>query len=292
MKLNHRKILTILRLKNQDWTTYQIKKKVGVSIQRVNQIWQEYLCTGQIPEIGKRMGRPKKPIPEEWVRIVKQSYKVYRFSASILEPIIRRDYNLHIPHNTIHKILVRQGLAQPLKEKVVRKRKIRRYERRHSLSLVHIDWHQRPMDGFWVFGAIDDASRAMLSLVETSNPTTEQSMQAIENALQHGSIQAVISDNGSQFTCNHPGHRESSIFEQYLVKKGIKHVRTRPKHPQSNGKVEKWFDTYERHRDAFSTKEEFLSWYNHVRPHTSLDFSRLETPWQAFKRKMRKKHET
>lgn len=292
MKLNKRKIFTILRMKNEEQTTYQIKKRVGVTIQRVNQIWKEYNETGEIPVVGLRMGRPVKEIPQNWVRIVVETYKKYRFSASILEPIIQRDYKVHIPHNTIHKILIKEKLAQPLEEKYVRKRKIKRYERRHSLSLTHVDWHQRPMDGPWVFGVEDDASRALLALVECNSPTTEQSVAGVEQALKYGQIRAVLSDNGSQFTCNHPGHRDNSIFEQYLKQRRIKHIRTKPKHPQSNGKIEKWFDTYERHRDAFEKAETFVHWYNHIRPHTSLDFSRLETPWQAFQRKMRKNEKT
>lgn len=288
MKLNNRKILLILKLKNEEMSTYQIKKRVGVTMQRINQIWQEYQRTGEIPVVGASMGRPKKPIPEEWDEIVKQAYKKYRFSASLLEPIVQRDYDIHIPHNTIHRIMIKHKLAVPLDKEVIRKKKIRRYERRHSLSLVHIDWHQRPMDGPYVFTVEDDASRALLSLIECDTPTTEYSIDGMDHARQFGEIKQVLSDNGSQFTCNHPGHREDSIFEQYCQNHGIKHIRTKPKHPQSNGKVEKWFDTYERHRDAFSNKEEFLNWYNHIRPHTALRWTELETPWQAFERKMRK----
>jgi len=49
---------------------------------------------------------------------------------------------------------------------------------------------------------------------------------------------------------------------------------------QSNGKIERWFECYGRHREAFKTINEFLYWYNDLRP--------LETPSQAFARKLRK----
>ena len=286
MKLNKKLIFELLRLKNEGMTTYQIQKRVGVSIRRINQIWEEYQQTNQIPEVGKATGRPVKPIPEEDKLIIKQAYEKYRFSASLLEPIIKQYYEKHIPHNTIHKVLLELGLAKPLNTEIIRKKKICRYERKHSLSLIHIDWHQRPMDGPWVFAAEDDASRALLSLIECTNPTTERSIEGMEQALCYGFIKAIISDRGAQFTAN-LGDVMSSKFEQYLEKKGIKHIRCRPKHPQTNGKVEKWFGTYERHRDAFDSGEVFRAWYNEIRPHTALDFSRLETPWQAFQRKMR-----
>jgi putative transposase len=288
MKLTNAKIIEIIRKRNNEWSTNHIRKKFNVSERRVNQILQYYGEKGKALQLAKRNGRPPRPIMEEEVRIVLDTYKTYRFSASLLEPIIKRDYGVHIPHNHIHKILLLNKLAKPLKEKIIRKRKIKRYERRHSLSLIHIDWHQRPMDGPWVFAVEDDASRALLSLIECESPTTNDSIKGMDEALQYGVIKQVISDNGSQFTCNHPDHREDSIFEQYCISKRIKHIRTKPKHPQSNGKVEKWFDIYERHRDAFPDKNAFLHWYNHIKPHTALKWDVLETPWQAFNRKLKK----
>ena len=52
--------------------------------------------------------------------------------------------------------------------------------------------------------------------------------------------------------------------------------------------MEKWFDCYDRNREAFETKEEFMYWYNDLKPHRALNFDELETPSQAFIRKMRK----
>jgi len=68
----------------------------------------------------------------------------------------------------------------------------------------------------------------------------------------------------------------------------MQHIKCKIKHPQSNGKIEKWWDCYERNRKAFKTLEEFVNWYNCVKPHRSLNFDVLETPEQAFIRKRRK----
>ena len=150
---------------------------------------------------------------------------------------------------------------------------------------MHIDWHQR-QDGSWVHLVEDDASRAILSILECQSPTTKESITAMEEALTYGPIKQCISDHGSQYTTNNDG---KSHFKEWLDTQGIKQILGRIKHPQTNGKVEKLFDTYERHRNAFPDKETFKQWYNDIRPHTSLDFARLETPGQAFLRKMRKK---
>jgi len=282
MKLTKGKLIETIRRKNDGWTTYQARKIAGISIRRVNQVWKKYLLTGEIQEIGKNNGRPKKPIEDWETQMVKQAYEKYRVSASTLERLIDRDYKKHISHRRIHKILLSIGYAKKKDKRDIRKKEWIRYERRHSLTAVHIDWYY---DGkAWAFGVEDDASRKILALIECSSPTTEKSIEGMEEALKHGVIKQCISDHGSQFISNIGG---DSKFVECLEAKGIKQILCRIKHPQSNGKIEKWFDIYRLHRHAFKTKEEFLYWYNEVRPHRSLNFAELETPQQAFVRKMK-----
>ena len=284
MKLTKTKLLETLRRKNQGWTTYQARKIARISIRRVSQVWKEYNETGEIPEIGKKNGRPSKPIEEWEISIVKEAYAKYRVSASTLERCIDRDYGKHIGHNRVHKIMLKLGLSKKKNKKDVRKKKWIRYERRHSLTAVHIDWHDSGKN--WVFGVEDDASRKMLALVECSNATTDKSIEGMEEALKHGQVKQCISDHGTQFIKTTAD--KCSRFTEYLKSKRIKQILCRIKHPQSNGKIEKWFDTYKNHRGAFDTKEEFLRWYNEIRPHRALKFEELETPEEAFIRKMKK----
>ena len=60
-------------------------------------------------------------------------------------------------------------------------------------------------------------------------------------------------------------------------------------HPQTNGKVEKFFDIFEKKVGFFlssSSLDEFFEWYNCVRPHGAFDLSKLKTPVQMFYKKM------
>lgn len=284
MKLTRPKLLETLRVLNEGSSKYQVRKIAGITKQRVYQVWNAYWRTGEPPTLGKHVGRPPRPILDEERELVQKAYTRYRVSADLLERLIERDSHIHLPHNHIHRILVELGIAKPLGKKVVRKKEWIRYERRHSLTAVHIDWHQRPYDGPWVFAVEDDASRKLLALVEGRPPTTESSIYGMELALLQGRIRQCIMDHGAQFLSNTGGN---SVFQAFLAKHSIKPIICRIKHPQSNGKVEKWFNTYERHRDAFSTVEEFITWYNDVRPHRSLNLEVLETPEMAFQRKMK-----
>ena len=273
-----------IRRKNEGWTTYQARKIAGISIRRVNQVWGYYQETGQIPEIGKKVGRPSRPITAKEITLVEETYSKYRVSASTLERVIERDYEIHIPHNHIHRILVELGYANVLDKKHIRKKNWIRYERRHSLTAVHIDWYFDPVKQKWVFAVLDDASRYLLALLEVESATTDSSIEGMKRALMHGNIKQCISDHGTQFI-KQKGMK--SGFAKYLKTEGIKQILCRIKHPQSNGKIEKWFDLYKNHRHAFPDDKKFIEWYNEVRPHRSLRFEVLETPHQAFIRKMK-----
>jgi putative transposase len=283
VKFTKKSIVETLKAKEGGKTSYQARKIAGVSPRRVDTLWKEYLTTGEIPVVGKDVGRPVKVI-EQWEKdLVKKIYERYRVSADAIEKLIKRDENIHMSHYRIHAIMLELGYAKKKEKRDVRKKKWKRYERMHSLTAIHIDWHYTGK--VWVFAVIDDSSRKILSAIECSSPTTKQSIAGMEMALKHGKIKQCISDRGSQFMNNMEGYSE---FQEFLKLKKIKHIKCRIKHPQSNGKIEKWWDCYENHRKAFETLDKLLKWYNEVRPHRSLNFDVLETPEQAFIRKRRK----
>ena len=284
MKLNKSKLTETLRKLNNGKTVYQARKVADISVRRVYQVKEAFDKTGEIPKIGNDVGRPQKPFDEWEILIVKQAYEKYRVSADTLERLIDRDFKKHIGHNRIHKILIYLGYAKKKQGKDIRKKRWKMYERRHSLTAVHIDWHY--FKGTWVFGVEDDASRKLLALVESKNESTENSILGMDIALKHGQIKQCISDHGSTFTSNFIDAK--SKFRDYLISKGIKPILCRVRHPRSNGKIEKWFQAYNRNREAYKTIKEFLYWYNELKPHKALNFDELETPSEAFIRKLKK----
>ena len=82
MKLSNSKIIEIIRLRNNGWSTNHIRKKFKVSERRVNQILQYYYEHDEAPRMSNQQGRPRKPITKEEEAMVKEGYNIYRFSAS------------------------------------------------------------------------------------------------------------------------------------------------------------------------------------------------------------------
>lgn len=112
---------------------------------------------------------------------------------------------------------------------------------------------------------------------------------AKQEALEaNGLIQAINTDRGSQFYPNKKDKNgeADSVFRDDLGSKEIKHIPSRRNNPQTNGKIERWFQEYLRHRNKFNSANEFKNWYND-RIHGSLKLEWDETPNEAFVRKMK-----
>ena len=69
----------------------------------------------------------------------------------------------------------------------------------------------------------------------------------------------------------------------------MKHILARVNHPQTCGKIERFFGGLKAKWEHFDSVDGFVDWYNNRRPHMSLNWEELETPAQAFLRKQPKK---
>jgi putative transposase len=291
MKLDQRKVHWIIRQKLKGVGTKQIALDMKITRRRVQQIWKSYEEEKQELAIGKNMGRPRKPFDEREAQVVGEAYKRYRFGARMLEVVVRKVFKIRISHNRIHMYLKAADLAHEDPRKRGRRKWVR-YEREHSLSAGHIDWHESGWSDIKVCVIIDDASRMILAGGEFKNINTENSKLVVDQLVERYwwlcPMRELIMDHGAEFGANrvHPDGKWDSDFKKHIERHGIKPILARVKHPQTNGKLERWFGEYKRHRLAFSSFEEFREWYNN-RPHGSLEFERLETPERAFRRKMR-----
>ena len=200
---------------------------------------------------------------------------------------------LRMPRSTVSAILKRHGLArlrflEPT-EPVVR------YEHAGPGDLIHLDVKKlgrirgighrmtgdrrdRHRGAGWeaVHVAIDDHSR--LAYVEVlaneEGPTTAGFLRrALIFFSRHGiRVKRVLTDNAKTYTAH--------LFQQLCAQHFIRHKRTRPYRPQTNGKAERFIQTmlrewaYKRPYKSSSRRRaalpRWLDRYNHRRPHGSL----------------------
>ena len=128
----------------------------------------------------------------------------------------------------------------------------------------------------FVHVAIDDATRLAYAEV-LDNETAATSVGFLRRALafyaSHGvTVERVMTDNGSPYI--------STIHALACRTLGIRHLRTRPRRPQTNGKAERLIRTmlggwaysaiYASSRERTAALDGWLHRYNHHRPHRSI----------------------
>jgi putative transposase len=114
------------------------------------------------PLAPREFGRPKTNLNESDKLLVLKIHKEQNSGARRLEKIIEHKYGRHIPHNAIHEVLLENGLANENQKKKKRRKPWIRYERKHSLTAVHLDWHTSRINGKEVCVVLDDSSRFIL----------------------------------------------------------------------------------------------------------------------------------
>ncbi len=198
-----------------------------------------------------------------------------------------------IPRSTVSRWLHRWGLGRL--PQLAPPEPIRRYEKEHAGELVHLDikklgkirgvghritgkrQHRNRGIG-WEFAhvAIDDASRvAYVEILEDERAVSAQGFlirARVWFADRGVAIQRILTDNGSCYV--------AKTFARLCQELGLKHSRTRPYRPQTNGKAERFIQTLQREwAYAFtfhSSKQredllpEYLHFYNRHRAHSAL----------------------
>ena len=241
--------------------------------------------------------RPQTELTEEEKMLIEKATKESKLDGAVtLKLYINKYYDKRIPYGKIHEFLLKEGISRPDKKKQ-KQRKYCRYERKHSFSLGHMDWHEsKAILGKWVCMWEDDASRKILAGGEFDNATTKNAIKIVKEAKKvaweeySALLLALNTDKGSQFYANKSnlnGERGTAKFEKFLVEKeGIKHIPSRRNHPQTNGKGERWFRTYNEKRKEFKSFKEFMHWYNN-RIHLGLNRKKGVTPNEAILNKLR-----
>ncbi len=211
---------------------------------------------------------------------------------------------LHLTPSTVHRVLTRYGLARLTHLDRATGRAVRRYERDRPGELVHVDVKKlgrippgraghrvhgqrglqrspvkdgkRQVGWEFVHVCVDDATRlAYVEVLDDEKATTAAAFlaRAVAFYAAHGiTVQRVMTDNGSPY--------RSTLHTLACRALGLRHLRTRPYRPRTNGKAERFIKTmiagwndgaiYGSSRERAAALNGWLWTYNHRRPHGAL----------------------
>jgi transposase InsO family protein len=192
--------------------------------------------------------------------------------------------------STIWRVLSRRGFLTPQPQKRPRSSFVRFQaempNERWQADTTH--WHLLDGTDVEILNVIDDHSRLLVaSVVRTTFKAADVVAVFHEAAGHYGFPASLLTDNGAVFTAAPRGGGRCAI-ELECDQLGIRLVHSRPYHPQTCGKVERFHQTLKRYlakQPAVGSGElqgqldHFRAYYNDERPHRAIG---RRSPAEAF----------
>ena len=276
----------------------EVARAYGMSRRWVGELVSRYLAEGEAglePRSRRPLTSPAQVPPEvedEIVRLRKQldDAGLDAGAATIVAHLDRAGI-LPVPAvSTVWRVLTRRGLVTPQPHKRPKSSFIR-FQADQPNQLWQADithWQLADGTGVEICNIIDDHSR--LAVASTAR-TVFKAVDVVDVFLsgfgRHGLPAAVLTDNGAVFAGGPRGGRV--LLEKHLDTLGIRVTHSRPYHPQTCGKVERFHQTLKKRlraqepADTLQTLQrqldDFVQIYNHQRPHRALG---RRTPAEAY----------
>ncbi len=284
----HSRSLMVRRVLEEGWTLAQAAEAAGVSVRTVSKWLARFRAEGGDGLVDRSSAPVVVPhrTPEQRVELIVLLRRLRMTGAEIAE-------TLAMPRSTVSTVLTRIGLGKL--SRLEPPEPANRYERKRPGELVHIDvkklgrigrpghrvngdrrTRSRGIGWEFVHICIDDATRiAYVEVLDNEQATTAVGFlrRAVAHFRAHGiRVERVMTDNGSAYV--------SVVHALACRALGIKHLRTRPYRPRTNGKAERFirtllggwaygaiYGTSDERRRALTS---WLDFYNRRRPHGSL----------------------
>jgi transposase InsO family protein len=299
LSLNKRRRLA-RRVHEDSWTLTRAAEAAEVSVRTARKWVRRFRDEGEAGLLDRSSRPHSSPnaTPERRVTLIALLRRSTRMTGAEIAEV------LQMPITTVQGILTRVGLG---KRSRLDQEQTVRYERSRAGELLHIDVKKlgriergagkritgghshytgrvadadgkRRGTAGWEFChvAIDDFSRlAYVEVLENERSVTAIGflLRALRFYADHGvAVERVLTDNGSAYI---------SIAHAVACRKlGIRHLRTRPRRPQTNGKAERFIRTmldgwaygriYGSSRERTAALAGWLEFYNRQRPHGAL----------------------
>jgi len=284
----HSRRLIVERVLEEGWTLGQAAEAAGVSVRTISKWLARFRAEGADGLLDRSSAPSRVPrrTCEERVSAIAALRRLRFTAAEIAEA-------LAMPLSTVSAVLTRIGLGKL--SRLEPPEPANRYERKRPGELLHIDvkklgrigrpghringdrrTRSRGVGWEFVHVCVDDATRlAYVEVLSDEKATTAVGFlrRAVAHYRAHGiRVERVMTDNGSCY--------RATVHAVACKALRIRHLRTRPYRPRTNGKAERFIRTMLggwAYGALYGTSEErrnalpgWLDYYNHRRPHGSL----------------------
>jgi transposase InsO family protein len=228
---------------------------------------------------GARQGSRLPELTQHTIRLIKQAHPDW--GCERISNILLRESALAASPPAVARVLHEAGYE--LQETPTRPHpdKIRFFERAKPNQLWQTDLFtfvlKRQNRRVYLVAFLDDHSRFLLSFGLHASQSAALVLEVFRAGVAaYGAPQEVLTDNGAQYVT----WRGESAFHKELKQRGVGHIVSAPRHPQTLGKIERFWGTLWREcletavfldlADARARIGHFIDWYNFQRVHSGI----------------------
>ncbi len=257
-------------------------------------LWRRRYQQQGLAGIAERSRRPQRSPrqtgEEREQRVVELRQRYPDWGARKLQVLLARS-GVELPASTIHRILLRRGLVRGWDRQETA---LQRFERAEPNQLWQMDFKgskgwDRPVGPL---SLLDDHSRYLIALRGTWTTKAEAVREQLESAfVECGVPEAMLMDHGTPWW-NARTPTGATWLTVWLMQQGIQLHWSGYRHPQTQGKVERFHGSLQRaqlrrgvpDQQRQQWLDEYRYEYNQVRPHEALG---MQTPASRWHRSLR-----
>src|SRR5690348_14413676 len=262
----------------------QVAREMGVGLSTLGKwvrFYREQGEAGLESHPRRAVSHRPKVAPAVKTKVVELKRRHPDLGIQKISHFLRRALFLPVSRETVRRTLHEQQLLKKLKPKPRRNPpKPRFFERSTPNQMWQTDIFTFRLGGknAYLIGFMDDFSRYLVGADIFRSQTSEHVLEVYRTAVaEYGVPKEVLSDQGRQYA----SWRGTTRFEAELRKDRVHHIKSRPHHPMTLGKIERFWKTIweeflvRAQFDSFeSARERIRLWvkhYKHQRPHQSLE---------------------
>lgn len=293
MDVEEQKVMFVVAASRQEKSFSTLCQEFGIS-RPTGCLWRKRYQQSGLAGIAERSRRPHqspaRTACELEQRVIEMRTRYPDWGARKLRVLLARE-KLELTHSTIHRILLRHDLVRDHDR---HPQATGRFERSLPNELWQMDF-KSPKGWNAPAGplsVLDDRSRYLLVLQAVWTTHGDLVREQLETAFSScGVPQAMLMDHGIPWwSARAPtGATQLTVW---LMKQGIQLHWSGFRHPQTQGKVERFHDALERAMQARGApRKEPQAWldayrweHNHVRPHEALGMQTPASVWHKSER--------
>src|SRR6516225_3145421 len=265
----------------EGFTQELVAQEMGVSLAAIGKWLHSYRLHGEEGLKGPGRGVRAKKLPEP-IRNKILELKKEEPSRGIkrISQLLKRVFFLPASSETVRKTLKEQGLIKPPPKPRRNLVRPRFFERATPNQMWQTDIFTFRLGGRYAYliAFMDDYSRFMVGADLFRSHTAENVLEVFRVAAsEYQPPKEMLTDNGREFV----NWRGTTRFQAEMKKNGTHHFKSRPHHPMTLGKIERfwesiWQEFLSRAQfESFDSARErirlWIKYYNHKRPHQGIE---------------------